>query len=113
MLANALIAATQAMREGAWSYMTDFWNAVDVSAEVLTLVAVMHIGNTDIWCAYREYECMSTARAWQASALLLTWYKILYFMRGFEYTAFVVNMLNQIVVDMGNFLIVLFIILVA
>ena len=52
-------------------------------------------------------------RTVQAIAGLLGWLKIIYFMRGFDSTAFVVNMLFQIITDMVPFVIVLSLILIA
>jgi hypothetical protein len=98
-----------------WKYVTSIWNAWDIFAGVLAIIALRQVEYKET-CVHRtrfQFECMCTAHAWQAVALLLSWSKILYFLRGFEYFGFVVNMVKQIIVDMANFLVVLGIILFA
>ena len=119
-------------------YISDHWNKFDVVAEALAFVALILTGIGGLSRhsgAWRDYsmeesgsngsagtaadssECSSCVSAeWvsaiQATAGLFGWLKVIYFMRGYDSTAFLVSMLGQIVRDMIPFVEVLVLVLI-
>ena len=79
------------------------WNWLDSASIAATLC----------WLGYNSWDHGKHTQAFEGVAILLGWMKMLYFLRGFETTAFVVNMLSEIAVDMLPFLIVLLVIMAA
>ena len=85
----------------------DLWNTVDFFAVLLfltslTLMAVAtctDIIDSGLICCF------------QAMAGLLGGIKILYFLRGLDFSAFLISMLEEIVADMASFLVVLLVIM--
>ena len=92
------------------AYFGDVWNLLDITSAVFTLISLAF---TLVSWASKEQHA-KTHRALdiiQAHALLLGWWKALYFLRGIDLTSFLVNMLLQIARDMAPFLIILAVVL--
>ena len=108
--------------EAWYQYLLDLWNLIDLVGILLTgyslfLIRLKSYGGelSDVlpaWLCHDE-DCRDHVRECQAIALLASWVKVLYFLRGFEETAFVVNMLCAIVWDMRHFARVLLVLLAA
>ena len=110
---------------GVKGYITDHWNIIDllsvcVTLYVLFLIRIKSAGAQlpdVLWsklCDHDgDHDCRSHVRTWQAIALLTSWVKVLYFMRGYEFSGFVVHMLSTIVWDMRQFSLVLLFIMIA
>ena len=52
-------------------------------------------------------ELINTLDVFSSQALLLTWFKVLYFMKGMDSTSSIVHMLFEIVSDVQIFIVVL------
>jgi hypothetical protein len=85
----------------------DLWNTVDFFGVLLFLTSLTLMAvatRTDAIDA-------DLIRCFQAMAGLLGGVKILYFLRGLDFSAFLISMLEEIVSDMASFLAVLFVIM--
>ena len=94
------------------SYWSQKWNWLDLVNAALTiwtlLLLAWHAGipllaSWPLMCG--DSDCI---QAVQAVAILASSFKLLFFMRGFNYTAFLITVLSRIVSDMSAFLLVLF-----
>ncbi len=107
----------------------DSWNYLDLMQQVVMLTALLLVywRDGDFSDSYAGFMpvtvqeamactsagCNEHINAIQGVALLCGWLKSMYYLRGFESTASVVNMLNRIFVDMVPFLVVLSFIFIA
>ena len=104
------------MLQDGWGYFTGSdgtFNLIDLVGGTLCFVSLALIGldATDLWETTADITDQLDVLCSQA--LLLTWFKILFFMRGLSQTAYLVHMLVAIVKDIKYFLLVLVIILFA
>ena len=104
------------MLQDGWGYFTGSdgtFNLIDLVGGTLCFVSLALIGldATDLWETTADITDQLDVLCSQA--LLLTWFKILFFMRGLSQTAYLVHMLIAIIKDIKNFLLVLVIILFA
>mmetsp|Transcript_10201 Transcript_10201/g.7186 ORF Transcript_10201/g.7186 Transcript_10201/m.7186 type:complete len:122 (-) Transcript_10201:762-1127(-) len=84
-------------------YLMSPWNYIDLTPPILNLIV--------IFCA--GMNAFSNIYALQAVTALCMWLKLLYFLRMFKLTGYLVNMILQVIQDMGAFFILLFIFLLA
>jgi hypothetical protein len=82
-------------------YLQNPYNWVDISRCVLMLGSLLMMGT----------ESAENIHALQAGAGLASGAKVLFFLRGLDAFAFLIGMLEQVMRDMSNFMVVLFIIL--
>ena len=87
----------------------EFWNIVDL------LVALLCTISLALMAAKTRTDEVGTdlLRCFQATAGLLGGIKLLSFLRGLDFSAFLISMLEAIVADMVNFFAVLLIIMVS
>lgn len=83
-----------------FDYFSSFWNLTDLLSYSLCLFVVI----LDVF----NFE-KTVLRPLASIALIILWIKLFYFMRVYESTAQLIRMIIEIVNDMKNFLIVLFI----
>jgi WD40 repeat protein len=109
----------QLANEGASEYLGDPFNIIDVLMCVLTIYALCQMGIYAVWeDGPISWHPMSdddrlVLDMFQAQSLLFCWLKLLYFMRGLDETAFLINMLVRIAADMKMFVLVLVVVLFA
>jgi hypothetical protein len=87
----------------------EFWNIIDL------LVALLSAISLAMMAATTRTDAVDTdlLRCFQATAGLLGGIKLLSFLRGLDFSAFLISMLEAIVADMVNFFAVLLIIMVS
>lgn len=85
-------------------YFRDPYNYIDTVGGVLSLWTLLYMANP-IRSDFQDVL--------QALTGLLRWVKVIYFLRGFNSTAPLINMLQKIVAGMRSFLILLTVVLVA
>ena len=84
-----------------------WWNGVDFFGALLTLASLA------LMAAATRTDAIDPAliACFQAVAGLLCGVKTLYFLRGLDFSAFLISMLEAILLDMANFFVVLFVIM--
>lgn len=100
----------QMRADGLWEYFTDIFNIIDIIGSCLSLyslVAMLYVTGEETGSQQLFLDVI------RAQAMMFSWFKVLYFLRGLEQTAFLVKLLVQIAVDIKFFLAVLVVILVA
>ena len=87
----------------------EFWNIVDL------LVALLSAASLAMMAATTRTDAVDIdlLRCFQATAGLLGGIKLLSFLRGLDFSAFLISMLEAIVADMVNFFAVLLVIMVS
>ena len=87
----------------------EFWNIIDL------LVAMLSTASLAMMAAATSSNAIDIdlLRCFQATAGLLGGIKLLSFLRGLDFSAFLISMLEAIVADMTNFFAVLLIIMVS
>ena len=88
----------------------DFWNIIDFLVATLSMTSLVLMAVAAQSDAAVDIDLL---RAFQATAGLLGGIKLLSFLRGLEFSAFLISMLEAIVADMVNFFAVLLIIMVS
>eukprot|EP01047_Picozoa_sp_COSAG01_P036347 COSAG01_NODE_2837_length_6993_cov_3.425733_3_plen_1408_part_00 len=102
--------ARQLRVEGLVSYFKDPYNYVDSFAIILAMASITSMAAVRA-SSGSPTVCHAVA-ALKGTAGLLCWVKVLWFVRGINYkTAFLLNMLVEVTSDIGNFLVVLGVIL--
>eukprot|EP01045_Picozoa_sp_COSAG04_P007086 COSAG04_NODE_361_length_15860_cov_18.114904_10_plen_1886_part_00 len=108
--------------DGWQGYLSDKWNWFDIACELSMLYALFLTAQSEI---QQSLESGSSSGSWSSSidipraqpyravAGLAGWMKLMYFLRGFDTTGWLVDMLFQIFKDMKSFIIILAIILIA
>jgi hypothetical protein len=101
---------SQAAGEG-WRYFRDFYNVLDLIGFGCTVTAIV----LQVLVSVAElHVAPSILNSFKAVAGLLGWLKLLWFVRGAnQQTAFLLNMLSEVLKDIQNFLIVLMVVLLA
>ena len=85
-------------------YFTDLYNYIDITGGILGLGALISLRS----------DCHSEGeKVMQAFAGLLRGFKVIYYMRGFESTAPLINMLQKVVMGMRSFVAVLLVVIIA
>lgn len=93
-----------------WDYFFDAWNYLDILPIALVL-------STTIWTVYDcvlddldDDKNVATVQLWrdylQSLAALGMWFKFIYFLRCTDSTGWLVRMLVEVMKDMGSFLLV-------
>jgi peptidoglycan hydrolase CwlO-like protein len=90
-------------------WLRDFWNALDITAYTLTLIAVLKQA-TAADTSHPELD--TTANIINATAAVLLWFKLLHFMRPYQSTGPLVMMIFEIIADIRTFLLILAIVVV-
>ena len=101
---------TQMREDGIKSYLSDFFNVIDIAGALLSAVSLLmmtYLGGAETDPNQLMLDVI------QALAMLFCWFKVLYFLRGLDQTAFLVKCLVQIGIDIRYFLVVLAVILTA
>ena len=84
-------------------YFSEFWNYVDVLVIIFTIISII-----------LDFAYMSTTtdlaalQTFVALALLSLWLRLLSYSRGFEGTGFLVRLVQQTIIDMRYFLLMIF-----
>jgi len=87
----------------------EFWNIVDLLVALLSAISLAMMAAT----TRTDAVDIDLLRCFQATAGLLGGIKLLSFLRGLDFSAFLISMLEAIVADMVNFFAVLLIIMVS
>ena len=88
----------------------EFWNIVDLLVAMLSMTSLVLMAVATDSDAAVDVDLL---RCFQATAGLLGGIKLLSFLRGLDFSAFLISMLEAIVADMVNFFAVLLIIMVS
>ena len=88
----------------------EFWNIIDLLVAILSMVSLVLMAVATHNDASVDIDLL---RCFQATAGLLGGIKLLSFLRGLDFSAFLISMLEAIVADMVNFFAVLLIIMVS
>jgi hypothetical protein len=91
----------QALSDGVHNYLKDPWNYLDLAAALLVAVSL-----------YLMRASTGGSDEVYAVAGFLCWFKVLFFLRGLDQTAFLVSMLSAIVLDTTPFLVVLLVLMI-
>jgi len=87
-------------------YFTSFWNYLDILPPI-----GIYVSFALIFMNLPNYEI--TERSIQAVTTFFMWFKLLYFMRIFKNTGYLIRMIVNVIVDMKSFFLVLIIGIVA
>ena len=88
----------------------EFWNIVDLLVAMLSMTSLVLMAVATDSDAAVDIDLL---RCFQATAGLLGGIKLLSFLRGLDFSAFLISMLEAIVADMVNFFAVLLVIMVS
>eukprot|EP01046_Picozoa_sp_COSAG06_P048052 COSAG06_NODE_7107_length_2631_cov_10.619273_2_plen_186_part_00 len=88
----------------------EFWNIIDLLVAMLSMVSLILMAVATDSDAAVDIDLL---RCFQATAGLLGGIKLLSFLRGLDFSAFLISMLEAIVADMVNFFAVLLVIMVS
>jgi len=109
-----LLNEVKQLTESGLSYLLSIWNYIDLIPPIglygLLVLIVMNRFSTDINNAIVPPEIFCS---FVAIVTFFMWMKILYFMRIFKKTSYLIRMIVEVVSGMGVFLFVLFIALAA
>ena len=87
----------------------EFWNIIDLLVALLSAISLAMMAAT----TRTDAVDIDLLRCFQATAGLLGGIKLLSFLRGLDFSAFLISMLEAIVADMVNFFAVLLVIMVS
>jgi hypothetical protein len=94
---------TKQLISGGFDYLLQVWNYLDLIPPLLiTAIVILN---------FLEMDNFPEIRTMHAVAALLNWFKLLYFLRIFSSTGYLVRMIINVIVDMRIFLVVFTIIL--
>ena len=88
----------------------EFWNIIDLLVAMLSMTSLVLMAVATHSDASVDIDLL---RCFQATAGLLGGIKLLSFLRGLDFSAFLISMLEAIVADMVNFFAVLLVIMVS
>jgi hypothetical protein len=88
----------------------EFWNIIDILVAMLSTASLVLMAVATHSDAAVDIDLL---RCFQATAGLLGGIKLLSFLRGLDFSAFLISMLEAIVADMVNFFAVLLVIMVS
>ena len=88
----------------------EFWNIIDLLVAMLSMASLVLMAVATHSDAAVDIDLL---RCFQATAGLLGGIKLLSFLRGLDFSAFLISMLEAIVADMVNFFAVLLVIMVS
>ena len=88
----------------------EFWNIIDLLVAMLSMISLILMAAATHSDAAVDIDLL---RCFQATAGLLGGIKLLSFLRGLDFSAFLISMLEAIVADMVNFFAVLLVIMVS
>ena len=92
-------------------YLASPWNYADFVPPVFIIVIVtMHLKIRDVYTENIDWGGLATIHS---LASLLMWVKLLYFLRIFKQTGYLIRMLSEVISDMKVFLLILCIVMIA
>jgi hypothetical protein len=101
------------MSKKGFSYFADFWNYFDLIPPILLLIFLPlgFFGTFDEVNGVKQNQTLEASI--QATCSLLLWLKLLYFLRIYESTGYLIRIIISVCVDMRYFLFILFLTIMA
>lgn len=94
------------------SYFLSFWNYLDFIPPVM-LLTFMGMANVGYFEDREDQKIVTVEASMQATMSLMIWLKMLYFLRIFKTTGYLIRIIIEVVVDMRHFLFILLLTFVA
>ena len=93
-------------------YFFSFWNYLDFIPPVMLVIFIV-MANYSYFNDRLSQEVMTVEACMQATMSLMIWLKMLYFLRIFKTTGYLIRIIIEVVVDMRHFLFILLLTFIA
>lgn len=106
-----IIEVVQLFKQGIISYLSSVWNYLDISPSVL-VCAYMYLDYRGDFDDLKDLFNVNRG-VMRGSLNLLVWIKLLYFLRLFKETGYLIRIIVQVIKDMKYFLLLLLLTIIA
>ena len=111
MMSFASLEIEQLFKDGPLSYLSDYWNVIDSCSILSNFILITTFTYTLIM--QNEVIDIRIIRTFGAYSSFLMWIKVFYWMRLFGNLAYYVKLIQDTILEMGNFMLMCMIIIFA